>query len=231
MGKELLVPSFAGAYPTLVQAAGDGTTTDFVLPLTPLTESGIIVFKNGIQQRAMLQFSLAANTVVFAVAPLSSELLDFYILGIERTDIVTVDPFAITNNKIGPMAVTADKLNLLYTAYTSGISTFGDMNIDSYVINKSEYIDLGRCIKLRFQATIILSGAPDNKIRFLLPITNNGSTLVAGSVTLSSETTLENGIMRWGSVNHFDVYRQFGVNYECNPTEWTIEVDMEYEST
>lgn len=230
MGKELLVPSLAGAYPTLVQATGDGVITDFVMPAGPLTPAGIIVFKDGVHQRFTDSVTFAANTVSFVVAPALSTKLDFYVFGIERTDLVTVDPLAITNDKIGPQAVTADKLNLLYTAYTSALSTFGGMTINSFVISESEYIDQGRCIKLRFQATVILGGTPDNKIRLLLPIANNGSTLVTGSVTLSSPTTLETGIIRWGSVDHFDIHRQFGVNYETNPTEWTVEVDMEYES-
>lgn len=230
MGKEMQVPSVAGAHPQLVQAIGDGVIDAFNLPLSPLTVAGLLVFKNGIQQRANLHFTLSGNVVTFLTPPAFNDLLDFYILGIERTDLVTVDPLAITNDKIGPMAVTADKLNLLYTAYASALDTFGGMNIDSSTIHIAEYIDQGRCIKLRFQATVTLSGTPDNKIRFLLPIPNNGSTLVTGSVTLSSATTLENGIIRWGSVNHFDIHRQFGVNYEANPTEWTVEVDMEYES-
>jgi len=230
MGKEMQVPSVAGAFPLLVQALGDGVTTAFTLPLSPLNVAGIIVFKQGIQQRATTHFTLSGAIVTFTTAPAFGDFVDFYILGIERTDLVTVDPLAITNDKIGPMAVTADKLNLLYTAYASALDTFGGMAIDSYTINVAEYIDQGRCIKLRFQATVTLSGTPDNKIRILLPIPNNGSTLVTGSVTLSSSTTLENGIIRWGSVNHFDIHRQFGVNYEANPTEWTVEVDMEYES-
>jgi len=230
MGKELQVPSVAGAYPVLIQALGDGVAVNFTMTLAPLNIAGIIVFKDGIHQRSATDINVLGSIVTFVTAPALNTKLDFYILGIERSDLITVNPLTITNDKIAPMAVTSDKLNLLYTAYTSNLTTFGGMNIDSSTINISEYIDQGRCIKLRLQATVILSGTSDNKIRFELPIPNNGSTLVAGSVTLSSATTLENGIIRWGSDSHFDIHRQFGVNYETNPTEWTVEVDMEYES-
>lgn len=230
MGKELQVPTIAGNFPLLYQAVGDNSTVNFTLPLSPLTAAALIVFVNGVQQRWGTAFTLLGDVVTFTSAPAGGALIDIYILGIERTDLVTVDPLAITNDKIGPGAVTADKLNLLYTAYTPTLDTFGAMNIDSYTVHQSEVLDQGRCIKLRLHATLILSGTPDNKIRFSIPIANNGSTNVSGSVTISSATTLESGIIRWGGENVLDIFRQFGVNYDTNPTEYTVEVNMEYES-
>lgn len=230
LGKELQTPTVSGNHPVLYQTVGDGSTTNFVLPLSILTSAALIVFKNGSQQRWNTAFTLLGDTITFSSAPLSGDLIDIYILGVERTDLVTVDPLSITNDKLGNGAVTSDKLNLLYTAYDATLDTFGGMNIDSFTIHEAETLDQGRCIKLRFHATVILSGTPDNKIRFSIPIPNNGSTNVSGSVTISSATSLESGIIRWGGESVLDIFRQFGVNYDTNPTEYTVEVNMEYES-
>ena len=121
-------------------------------------------------------------------------------------------------------------MNLLYDDYALTLSTFGDMNIDTQTIHEAAFVDTGRCIRIRVHFTVTLSGTQDNKIRFNLPLPNNGSTNVSGSVTLSSSTSLENGIIRWGGANVFDVHRQFGALYDTDPTEWTVEVNMEYES-
>lgn len=230
LGRELQVPSVAGAFPQLVQYDGDGITTDFGLPLSPLTVAGIIVFVNGVQQRANEDFTVLGNTVSFAIAPANLTKIDFYILGIERTDLVTVDPLSITNEKLADYSVTAEKLNILFEPYTLQISTFGGMNIDTQTIHEAEFADTGRCIKLRVHFSVTLSGDQDNKIRFNIPLPNNGSTNVSGSVTLSSETTLENGIIRWGGTDVLDIHRQFGALYDTEPTEWTAEVNLEYES-
>lgn len=230
MGKEMQVPSVAGNYPQLVQFVAGGTTVDFILPVSPLTVAGIIVFKDGIQQRATDEFTLLGDTVTFLVAPANGAKLDFYILGIERTDLSTVDPLSITNDKIANYSVTSEKMNLLYDSYSLVLNTFGGMIIDSQTIHESSFVDTGQCIKLRVHFTVTLSGSQDNKIRFNIPLPNNGSTNVSGSVTLSSATSLENGIIRWGGANVFDVHRQFGSLYDADPTEWTVEVNMEYES-
>lgn len=230
MGKEMQVPTIAGNFPLLEQALGDGVSTAFGLPLSPLTIAGILVFKNGIQQRAFDEFTILGPTVTFSSAPAFGDKLDFYILGIERTDLVTVDPLSITNDKIANNSITANKLNLVFEPWVPVLDTFGGMVIDSQTIHEAEFMDQGQCTKIRLQFTVQLSGTPDNKIRFTLPVPNSGSSNVSGSVTLSSATSLENGILRWGGTNVLDIHRQFGVNYETNPTEWTAEVNIEYES-
>lgn len=230
LGKEIQTGLSLGAFPSLGQAIGDGVTTVYPTPLQPLTYPGTLVFKDGLHQRAYDDYTLSGPDVIFNVAPAFGAKLDLYVLGIERTDLVTVDPLSITNDKIANFSITPNKLNLTYTPWVPVLDTFGGMVIDSEDITEAEFMDQGTCIKVRLQFTIVLSGTPDNKIRFSLPVPNSGSTNVSGSVTISSSTTLENGIMRWGGTNVLDIYRQFGVNYDTNPTEYTVEVNLEYES-
>lgn len=227
LGREISVPAAIGNFPHYHTEIGDGVQTQFNLPLSPLTPAALIVFQNKILSRYQEEWTIMGNVVTFLTPPAVNDKLDFYIIGIERTDLVTVDPLAITNDKIGPMAVTADKLNLLYTPYVPILDCFGGMNINSQTIHSAEWMDTGRCIKLRLHFTVQVSGG-DNKIRFSIPVNNNGSTNVSGNVTLTTATSLENGIIRWGAEDALDVYRQFGVNYTDD--EWTAEINMEYES-
>ena len=228
MGRELTVPSAAGNFSIYHTALGDGVQTVFNLPISPVGYNGLIAFQDKLLSRPIQDYTVLGNVVTYAVAPTFGAELDYYILGIERTDLVTVDALSITNDKIGAMAVTADKLNLLYTPFTPVLTTFGGMTIDSQTLYTNEWYDSGRVIKLRAHFKVNLSGG-DNKIRFSIPVQNNGSTNVSGNVTLSTDNGyVENGIVRWGAVDSLDIYRQFGVNYTDD--EWTVEINMDYES-
>ena len=229
LGRELQVPSVAGNFPVHHTAVGSGSQTQFTLPLSPLTPAALMVFKNGILQRYNAQWNVSTNIVEFVTAPEFGSHLDFYIHGVERTDLVTVDPLSITTEKLAAMAVTGDKLNLVYEPYETDpvIETFGGMEYSNVVIHEARWLDTGQIIKLRLHFSLSLTGG-DNKIRVSLPVNNSGKLNVAGSVTLTTGNYIENGLLKWGDVGFIDIYRAFAVNYL--EEDVTVEVNMEYES-
>jgi hypothetical protein len=236
LGRELAVPVAQNAtnFSLLQQGLGDGTTQTFIMSVSPLTPTGILVFKNGQFQRykntdlgTRGDFTVSGNSVTFEVAPENGDELDFYIFG-TRANLALPDPGTITQIELSDGSVTPQKMNLYYTPYTTTISTFGGMVASNTQVFESEYQDLGKLIKIRLHFSVTLSGTPDNKIRFSIPELNSGGTNVSGSVTLTSETSMESGIVKWGSENGLDVYRQFGTLY--TPETWTVEVNLEYKS-
>ena len=243
LGRELAVPAVAGNRPHLFQATGTGIKTKFRITDTPvpnitLTKHGILVYKDGVQQRFhdvdstgtvvhQGDFKVSGDEVEFLVAPVNDSKLDFYVLGIERTDLVTVDPGSISSSKLGNGAVTPEKLNLYFKSYTPTFSTFNGMLANATKL-EAEYQEFNTHTKVRLKFRAVLSGTVDNKIRFSLPKLNNGSTLVEGSATLTTDTSIEAGIVRWGSSDALDIYRQFGVNFSADT--YVIEVVAEYKN-
>ena len=227
LGRELLVPSTIGNSPLLVQEVATGGTDEFEITTDlTLTHHGLIIFKNGVHQRHVDDFSITStNTVLFTSTPSNGDKLDFYIVGAERSDLVTVGEGTITTSKIDDGAVTPDKMNLSFSTYSPIVTTFEDM-VSSTVVQEADYQEFNTHVKVRIKVRVTLSGTEDNKIRVTLPINNDGSSFISSSATIISDESLESGIIRWGSGNTFDVYRQFGVNYTLDTH--TIEATVEY---
>lgn len=241
LGKELAVPSVAGNSMQLKQFEGDGTTNTYDVSDAGIiiNKNSILVFKNGTQMRfhetdlsnnvihAGDFYINSSNNIQFLTAPAFGAKLDFYILGIERYDLVTVDANSITTSKIEDGAVTPEKINLYFKTYSPTLTTFASMTqTSSALIDEASYQEYENVIRLRGKFRVFLGGTPDNKIRFTLPVNNNGSTLLSYSCTLSTTTNVESGIVRWGANNAFDVYRASGVNYTIE--QYTIELVVEY---
>lgn len=234
LGKELQVPLAQNVsnFSSLHQSIGDGTTTTFTTPIPALTPTGILVIKNGSVLRyknpgVRGDYTVDGANVIFESAPENEAELDFYIFG-TRTNLALPDPGTISGIHLQDGVIGSEKLNIFYKPFDTELLTFGGMVATNIVVNESEYQDIGKVIKVRVQFIATLSGTPDNKIRFTLPQPNNGSTNVCGSVTLSSSTTIESGIIKWGSEDALDIYRQFGVNYSLD--EWTVELNLEYKT-
>ena len=224
LGKQLLVPAVAGRSPLLVQASGNGTQTTFqVTNEVVLTEHGLIVFKNGVQQSHgnTRDFTIDDNQVVFSSAPENGTKLDFYVFGgVERLTLNVAD--------VADGEITPDKLNLYYGAsYAPSVTTFSPM-ASSASVQEAKYLDLGKIIKLRLKILVTLTGSGDNKIRVSLPKNNDGDTNISSTVVISSNDSLENGIVRWGASNAIDIYRQAGINYLTGGKVYTIEATIEY---
>lgn len=232
MGRALDIPSVAGNLPVYQKFSADGIQTDFTITETsyPLYHPSTLIFVDGVQQKFGVDWDIIApSTITFTVAPPNSKFVEVYIHGVERSDLVTVDPLSISTDKIATGAVTAEKLDLRPTPYTTSINTFGGMTNSGTIIHEAEYIDKGTITELSVHFTTTLGGTQDNKIRIELPIQMaQGTVNLAGSVNLSSDTQLENGIIRWGSVSAIDIYRQFGVNYTLE--EWTAEIKLSYKT-
>lgn len=244
LGRELSVPVSPGRSPLLVQVDCVDSTDEFSVSSTTLVPSALVVFKNGVHLRhhttQMIDgdsvvvndgdfYITSENKIKLISAPSLGDKLDFYILGLERTDLVTVDANSISTGKIQNGAVTPEKLNMFFTTYNPVVSTYSGMNSVVQHISIKEYQSLGKLIKLRLKFQVSLSGTEDNKIRFTLPVNNDGSTCISGSVVISTNTSVESGLVRWGAVNALDIYRQFAVNYGANQT-YTFEVFIEYKA-
>jgi hypothetical protein len=227
LGRELLVPSTIGNSPLLVQIEADGIESEYEITTTlTLTHHGLIIFKNGIQQRHLDDFTITStNTVLLSTTPSNGDKLDFYIVGAERSDLVTVGEGTITTSKLDDGAVTPDKMNLSFSTYSPTVTTFESM-VSSTIVEEADYQEFNTHVKARIKIRTTLSGTEDNKIRVTLPINNDGSAFISSSATIVSDESIESGIVRWGSNNSVDIFRQFGVNYTLDTH--TIEISVEY---
>jgi len=227
LGRELLVPSTIGNSPLLVQIEADGIESEYEITTTlTLTHHGLIIFKNGVQQRHLDDFTITpTNTVLLSTTPSNGDKLDFYIVGAERSDLVTVGEGTITTSKLDDGAVTPDKMNLSFSTYSPTVTTFESM-VSSTIVEEADYQEFNTHVKARIKIRTTLSGTEDNKIRVTLPINNDGSAFISSSATIVSDESIESGIVRWGSDNSVDIYRQFGVNYTLDTH--TIEISVEY---
>lgn len=219
LGRELSVPTVAGNYPVHETAIGDGINAEFTLPVTP-AEPALMVYANGILKNHAIDWTLSGNQVVFSVAPEENTKLDFYIHGVERSDLVTVDNASITPSK----------LNLPYIPYTPAIVTFNGMSRSTPTFTVSKFMPLGNHVKLRMLFSTTFGDTPHNTVRFTLPdgYENDGTGLVAGTVTLSTGEFFELGILRWGGLNSIDIKRPQGAYFTVGD-EWTFEIVMEYD--
>lgn len=216
MGRELSIPTVIGNYPVHTNAIGDGITTTFNLPVTPV-EPALMVYLDGVLSITTAEWVLSGDQVIFATAPANGVRIDFYIHGVERTDLITVDDGSIT----------AAKLNLHYIFYTPGIFTFNGMSHSVPDFLTSKYMPAGGYYKLRLKFIVEFGDAADDTVRFSLPdgIINDSSGLVTGSVTLSTPSLIETGILRWAGDSLIDVKRPNSVDYTLGE-EWTFEIDM-----
>lgn len=218
LGRELTVPAVAGNFPVHETGTGDGQNKAFTLPVTP-AEPALMVYVDGILKRHDADWVLVGNQVVFSEAPGDGTKLDFYVHGVERTDLTTVDD----------ASVTAQKLNLNYVSYSPAIQTFNGMSRLTPTFAVSKYMPLGNYVKLRLRFTTTFGDTADNKVRVALPQGfPNATDLVAGSVTLSTPLTKELGILTSSSANAIDILRQSASNFTTGEP-WTFEVVLEYD--
>jgi hypothetical protein len=219
LGRELSVPSAIGNYPVHESAIGDDINTSFTLPVTP-AEPALMVYVDGVLKHHGTDWSLNGNQVIFTDTPVVGAKIDFYVHGVERTDLVTVDN----------ASVTAEKLNLTYVPYSPAIVTFNGMSRLDPQFVVSKYMPLGNYAKIRLLFKTTFGDTPDNRVRFTLPsgFNNDGTGLVAGTVTISTESTVELGILKWGGVNSIDIRKASGANFAVGE-EYTFEIVMDYD--
>jgi len=102
LGRELAIATVAGAQPYRAYAQGNGATTVFTLPVGPVVEQALIIFIDGIHQRYIEHWNIDGSgyNITFVTPPTNGADIDFYIHGIERTDLVTVDDHSIDGSKL-----------------------------------------------------------------------------------------------------------------------------------
>jgi hypothetical protein len=228
MGRELSIPTVAGNFPYHLQAVALNNEAVYTLapdlPITPV-EAALLVFADGLLQSPGHHYDLVGKDVIFRTPPADGTRLEFYLTGIERTETLTVDDGTIT----------PQKLNLGYLPLPApGVHTFNGMAHSAiapsdFVVCK--YMKIGKAIRIRLMFTVTFGGTPDSILRITLPpgFENDGTGLLTGSVTLSTPSVEETGIIRWGALNSFDIKRQGGVDYVLG-TPWTVEVAFEFET-
>lgn len=219
LGRELSIPTVSGNYPVHEVAVGNGLNTAFTMPVTPV-EAALMVYINGSLKSFGTDWTLVGNQVLFSTPPPVGSKIDFYIHGVERLDLSTVPDASLT----------AAKLNLYYIPWTPGILTFNGMNRSNPNFIVSQFLPLGNFAKIRLMFSTTLTDVARNTVRFTLPdgYENDGSGLVAGSVTLSTGSVLETGILRWGGLNAIDIKRPNSIDFTIGQ-EWTFEIVMEYD--
>lgn len=223
LGRELSVPSISGNYPIHDIATGDGVLRTFTLSAIP-AEAALMVYLDGSLQLFSEDWTLSGNKVTFVTAPPANARLDFYIHGVEILETPAMPDSSVDVSKL--------KLNYLSYATTGfGVLTFNGMRIanNSLSISTAKYVKIGNLIKLRVKFSATFTDTPDKTVRFTLPSTiTSGPDFVSGSAVLSTSSSVELGILRWGAVNAIDVVRANGVEYEIGK-EWTFEIVFEYE--
>jgi hypothetical protein len=100
LGKELLVPAVNGKQVTVENFTGTGAQTDFTLATVPATDTSVLVFVDGIQQRLTSNYVISGVVVQFTTAPDASAEIDVVQLGVEKQDISTVLDASITRAKL-----------------------------------------------------------------------------------------------------------------------------------
>lgn len=250
LGKELAVPVPAEKSPILVQTSNQTSDAIFVTNQVVLDSNGLLVIKNGTQLRFGTDFELQGDHSIKLLAgnASTSDVFDFYVFsGLARLQTTSIVDHSVTSEKISDKAVTPEKLNLKYDSYENeflvnytelGIGQLGSLIASNVTVEEALYMEQGDTsnvdgapvrVRVKFQAT--LSGAPDNKIRFILPTgLINISTVIGGTVVISNDKTVETGILRWASSNSIDIYRPSGTNFELSSTagSYVFEAAFEY---
>ena len=134
LGRELAVPAVQGSYPIRIREYGTGTRTEYDLVSNlgdhgVLIEDGLIIFVDKQMQCFGDDWTLDVGpafdkgTVVrFAVPPANGAKIDFYIHGLERSDLVTVPDRTIGGTKYQRYLIVRDTDNPINHVYTHNLT-------------------------------------------------------------------------------------------------------------
>lgn len=144
LGRELSVASVVGNFPIKIRLTGDGLTNTFDLtPFLPnelglLREEASIIFINGIEQKFGInwQYDVApgfkvGNQLEFFAAPPLNSVIDVFVVGVERSDIKTVDPGSITGDKFANNITIGGPTNKVEALYVKNL--FADNPIGTFI--------------------------------------------------------------------------------------------------
>lgn len=219
LGRELSIPAVLGNHPIRESFVGNGVQTEYTLSVIP-AEPALMVYVDGILQSFLSTWSLSGNKITFISAPSNNSKIEFYIHGVERTDLVSVPDSSITSSK----------LNLSYIPFSPAIFTFNGMGKASSNFITSKYLPLKRLVSVRLKFHITFSDTPDNKIRINLPsgYPNDGSELYAGSVFLTKGGVTEIGMIKSAGISQVEIARAANQNFTIGE-QWTFEIVFDYD--
>lgn len=110
MGKQLTTARTASSDVVSNQFTGTGSDSTFTLTALPPNQNCVLVFVDGIQQRATTNYTVSGYSLVFTTAPDLNAEIDAIIVGTEVANINNVADNSISTAKIQDYAVTAAKL-------------------------------------------------------------------------------------------------------------------------
>jgi len=232
LGRELAVPRTVGNEPVVQQfIATSGQTVHNVGADGPVDEASILVFVNNTMLSPFTEYTVVNNVDVTFTTPLTLlDNVDIYFHGKERTEFDSLQDDVVTTPAIANLAVTNEKINLTWkTDWVPSFQTFDGMIINNLIIHHAKYIVQGKKvdIDLRFSCDFIT--ALSNRVRFELPVDNNGDIAAGLYGSLTTATIIEQPVGVWAGVDVFDIFRSHGVDY--NLTEnWDIKVKATYEA-
>lgn len=232
LGRELAVPRTVGNEPVVQQfTATASQTVHNVGADGPVDEASIMVFVDNQMLRPFIEYTVVNNVDVTFTTPFSGgEEVDIYFHGKERTEFDSLQNDVVTTNAIADLAVTNEKINLTWkTDWTPVIQTFDGMLINNLTIHHAKYIVQGKKVDFDLRFTCEFTTALSNRVRFSLPVDNNGDISAGLYGSLSTTTVIEQPVGVWGGVDEFDIYRNTGVDYTLSE-EWDIKVKGTYEA-
>jgi len=231
LGRELAVPRVVGNEPVVQQfTASAAQTIHNVGSDGPVDEASIMIFVDNQMIRPYIDFTVPDNVNINFTTPFSGgEEVDIYFHGKERTEFDSLMDDIVTNPKIRDGAVSNEKIDLSWTSYVPTISTFSGMLVNNLIIHEAKYAQLGKRVEVRLHFSCEFTTSLDNRVRFTLPVNNNGSTNASLYGTLTTATIVDAAVGIWGGVDEFDIHRVGGVDYTLNDP-WDIKVTTIYEA-
>ena len=232
LGRELAVPRTVGNEPVYQNfTASAAQNTHDTTPDGPVDEASIIIFVDGSALTPGVDFTVPDNVNINFTTPFTGgEDVVIYFHGKERTEFDSLQDDVVTTPTIADLAVTNEKINLTWkTDWTPTIQTFDGMIINNLVIHHSKYIQTGKRVEIDLRFTCDFTTALSNRVRFSLPVDNNGDIAAGLYGSLTTATIIEQPVGVWGGVDEFDIYRSGGVDYNLTE-EWDIKVKGVYEA-
>jgi len=189
-----------------LSSQSDGLETDFNLLYKVASASSIlVVYSNNVLQ-PNVEFSVinSGTKISFTTAPVNGFGLFIKYLGKEVT-VPSIPSFI---------------------DYVPTLSASTALQAET--INEASYQEFTGLIKVRLSLTITTDASTAiDTINFTLPTNNNGSSCILSSATISSASSLEQGIVLRNSNSSFDIHRQSKQDYSLN-TEYDINLISEY---
>jgi len=111
LGRQLTTARTANSDVVTDTFTGNGNDTNFALSALPPNNNCVLVFVDGVQQRATTNYSVSGTALIFTSAPDNGAEIDTIIIGTERSSISNIADGSVSTAKIQNYAVTEEKLD------------------------------------------------------------------------------------------------------------------------